>query len=423
MTTTICASSASRRIRVTKHASKCSQSGADARLARRRDLAPDLGVLGQVGELGAVAGLARLRPVGDARERRSAARSPERAGLAEAAQADVVGRAPSSAPPGTGPRARRAPRRRSGRSLTKICSWSARVAVEMMTFRPLRTAGTRYASVLPVPVPASTKRWCSSLERALHRLGHRELPFAVLPPGERPRQRRPGPENVARADHGADHRTAARCAANHWSLNCRSPRGTRARHVPVCVPPSAPNGSTAGLGKVVQVIGPVVDVEFPDGKLPKILNALKLTNPGISTAKDNLTLEVAQHLGESTVRADRHGHDRRSGPRHGRARHRRRHPDARRPRVPRPHPQRHRRPGRRRPARPRQEPRRRSTGRRRTSSSSRPRSRSSRRASRSSTSSPPTARAARSASSAAPASARRSSSRSSSTTSPRRTAA
>ena len=56
-------------------------------------------------------------------------------------------------------------------------------------------------------------------------------------------------------------------------------------------------------GKVVQVIGPVVDVEFPDGKLPKILNALKLSNPGISKTKDNLTLEVAQHLGENTVRA------------------------------------------------------------------------------------------------------------------------
>jgi F-type H+-transporting ATPase subunit beta len=62
------------------------------------------------------------------------------------------------------------------------------------------------------------------------------------------------------------------------------------------------NGST-GNGKVVQVIGPVVDVEFEGAKLPKILNALKLSNPGISSAKDNLTLEVAQHLGENTVRA------------------------------------------------------------------------------------------------------------------------
>jgi F-type H+-transporting ATPase subunit beta len=62
------------------------------------------------------------------------------------------------------------------------------------------------------------------------------------------------------------------------------------------------NGS-GNAGKVVQVIGPVVDVEFGGGNLPKILNALKVTNPGISSAKDNLTLEVAQHLGENTVRA------------------------------------------------------------------------------------------------------------------------
>jgi F-type H+/Na+-transporting ATPase subunit beta len=55
-------------------------------------------------------------------------------------------------------------------------------------------------------------------------------------------------------------------------------------------------------GKVVQVIGPVVDVAFESGALPKILNALKLTNPSISDAADNLTLEVAQHLGENLVR-------------------------------------------------------------------------------------------------------------------------
>ncbi len=56
-------------------------------------------------------------------------------------------------------------------------------------------------------------------------------------------------------------------------------------------------------GKIVQIIGPVVDVEFTAGQLPKILNALKLTNPSISAEADNLTLEVAQHLGENTVRA------------------------------------------------------------------------------------------------------------------------
>jgi F-type H+-transporting ATPase subunit beta len=56
-------------------------------------------------------------------------------------------------------------------------------------------------------------------------------------------------------------------------------------------------------GKIIQVIGPVVDVEFPPGRLPKILNALLVSNPGISNERDNLVLEVAQHLGDSVVRA------------------------------------------------------------------------------------------------------------------------
>jgi len=56
------------------------------------------------------------------------------------------------------------------------------------------------------------------------------------------------------------------------------------------------------VGTITQVIGPVVDVEFPPGKLPKINDALKLKNPSISEDEDNLTLEVAQHLGESSVR-------------------------------------------------------------------------------------------------------------------------
>jgi F-type H+-transporting ATPase subunit beta len=62
-------------------------------------------------------------------------------------------------------------------------------------------------------------------------------------------------------------------------------------------------GSAANKGRVIQVIGPVVDVEFPVGKLPKILNALTVSNANISPEKDNLVLEVAQHLGESVVRA------------------------------------------------------------------------------------------------------------------------
>ncbi|MEK6726391.1 MAG: F0F1 ATP synthase subunit beta [Deltaproteobacteria bacterium] len=55
-------------------------------------------------------------------------------------------------------------------------------------------------------------------------------------------------------------------------------------------------------GKVTQVIGPVVDVEFERGKLPPIFNAVRLTNSSIDDREGNLVLEVAQHLGENTVR-------------------------------------------------------------------------------------------------------------------------
>jgi F-type H+/Na+-transporting ATPase subunit beta len=65
-------------------------------------------------------------------------------------------------------------------------------------------------------------------------------------------------------------------------------------------PPATP--AAMPQGKVAQVIGPVVDVNFPAGQLPKILNALQVTNPSLGSEKNNLILEVAQHLGESTVR-------------------------------------------------------------------------------------------------------------------------
>src|SRR5437762_11841536 len=50
------------------------------------------------------------------------------------------------------------------------------------------------------------------------------------------------------------------------------------------------------VGRITQVIGAVVDVQF-EGELPSILNALETRNQG-----NRLVLEVAQHLGESTVR-------------------------------------------------------------------------------------------------------------------------
>ena len=55
-------------------------------------------------------------------------------------------------------------------------------------------------------------------------------------------------------------------------------------------------------GRITQVIGPVVDVEFPPGGLPDIYTALSVTNPGIDARQDNLVIEVSQHLGENTAR-------------------------------------------------------------------------------------------------------------------------
>ena len=56
------------------------------------------------------------------------------------------------------------------------------------------------------------------------------------------------------------------------------------------------------IGKITQVMGPVVDVEFEQGKLPTILTALTITNPAINDIEDNLVVEVAQHLGDNVVR-------------------------------------------------------------------------------------------------------------------------
>ncbi|MFA4909633.1 MAG: F0F1 ATP synthase subunit beta [Desulfobacteria bacterium] len=55
-------------------------------------------------------------------------------------------------------------------------------------------------------------------------------------------------------------------------------------------------------GKVVQIIGPVVDVRFREESLPPIYGAIELTNPAISDKLGNLIVEVAQHVGDNTVR-------------------------------------------------------------------------------------------------------------------------
>ncbi len=60
--------------------------------------------------------------------------------------------------------------------------------------------------------------------------------------------------------------------------------------------------SQTASGRINQVLGNVVDVEFGPGALPPIFSALRVSNPSISDVAGNLVLEVQQHLGENTVR-------------------------------------------------------------------------------------------------------------------------
>jgi len=55
-------------------------------------------------------------------------------------------------------------------------------------------------------------------------------------------------------------------------------------------------------GKILQIIGAVVDVVFPDGNVPSLYNALTVTNKAINDEENNLVLEVLMHLGENTVK-------------------------------------------------------------------------------------------------------------------------
>ena len=57
------------------------------------------------------------------------------------------------------------------------------------------------------------------------------------------------------------------------------------------------------IGKIVQIIGPVIDVEFAAGHLPEIYNALRVVSEEGGAAKIDVIAEVEQHLGENRVRA------------------------------------------------------------------------------------------------------------------------
>src|SRR6187397_2057688 len=56
------------------------------------------------------------------------------------------------------------------------------------------------------------------------------------------------------------------------------------------------------IGKVVQVIGPVVDIEFEGGHLPEIYNAVRIKSDGKRGQAIDVIVEVEQHLGENRVR-------------------------------------------------------------------------------------------------------------------------
>src|SRR3989338_735084 len=60
--------------------------------------------------------------------------------------------------------------------------------------------------------------------------------------------------------------------------------------------------SAANTGTIKQVMGPVLDVEFSNGNLPALYNALTITNKNLPGGEDNLIVEVASHLGNNLVR-------------------------------------------------------------------------------------------------------------------------
>ncbi|HYM12839.1 MAG TPA: F0F1 ATP synthase subunit beta [Bryobacterales bacterium] len=66
---------------------------------------------------------------------------------------------------------------------------------------------------------------------------------------------------------------------------------------------TATNGNSKRIGKVIQVAGPAVDVQFSEGHLPLIYNAIRITSEGFSVPQPiDILVEVQQHLGEGRVR-------------------------------------------------------------------------------------------------------------------------
>src|SRR5260370_297032 len=62
--------------------------------------------------------------------------------------------------------------------------------------------------------------------------------------------------------------------------------------------------TTAGvIGRVIQIAGPAVDIQFAEGEIPVIHTAIRITSEGFNVPKPmNVMVEVAQHIGEGRVR-------------------------------------------------------------------------------------------------------------------------
>ena len=61
--------------------------------------------------------------------------------------------------------------------------------------------------------------------------------------------------------------------------------------------------TTAAVGKVIQVAGPAIDIQFPEGSIPPIRTAIRITSEGFNAPTPiDIICEVAQHIGENRVR-------------------------------------------------------------------------------------------------------------------------
>src|SRR3972149_6642193 len=64
-----------------------------------------------------------------------------------------------------------------------------------------------------------------------------------------------------------------------------------------------PDFEYKGAGTIIQIIGPVVDVQFESEQLPSIYNALRIFDESANNVNIDIIAEVEQHLGENRVRA------------------------------------------------------------------------------------------------------------------------